>query len=839
MTTLYVDSPPPRYQDQVKNQFKRLPSNAKSYVRDLFPIVNWITKYNLIWLSGDLTAAITVGTLVIPQSLAYAKMANLPPVFGLYTSFVGVIIYPLFGTSKDVSIGVSAILSLMVGQAIGKFLVSAQYLAGEWTIAQAAIHLSLFAGFVIFLIGLLRLGSLFHFICLPAINGFMAGSGLTIVINQFAKIFGVPNISTTEVPYLVFGKTLINLHHSTVDAAFGITALIYLYGVRYYSQRLLAKYPQHGRLIFFFNSTRSIVVLVFGTLITFMINHFGKFQKSPINIIGDIPAGFNHMGVPQINTDILSFFISDLPGIIVLSIMEHGAVATSIGKVSDYTVNMSNEAFASGLANIFGAFFCSYPAAGAFSRTAVMSKSGTRTPMTSFFVGIIVVLAIYVFTPAFKYIPNAALSAIIAHSVTDLIFGPSTWKKFWDLNPTELFIFALAYIISLVTRIDISVYVPVLISLIIQLYRVARPKYAILGRMDLDPERGQQQYSMDEKLYKNYDSNETDEFYMDKLHSLDRAVFFPLDHASLGKYTHPIDADIICFQPQESVVFQNSAYLFEKLLDEINTQTRRGKPLAEKIGDRSWNYAESPGKAQEKPILQAVILDLSGVHQMDYSGMEALRSTAVQVERYTGHQVDWYIVTGYSATVRKSLLFAGFGNQRRDLTQPGHFLSDLRHGIEEGGHTPGIKGCCSHVEERVIAVDEKKQAANYGKVVTIEQAQQHTDNKAELGHESVTTLDSTDIENNAELNQVPSADDSAQWCYCTIRTANLTIDERVSRITAVHDLYPFFFRSLHDAVRTAIIRKENTSIVERDHELDQISVISDRGGDVSPSVKRG
>lgn len=488
---------------------------------------------------------------------------------------------------------------------------------------------------------------------------------------------------------------------------------------------------------------------------------------------------------------------------------------------------MSNEAFASGLANIFGAFFCSYPAAGAFSRTAVMSKSGTRTPMTSFFVGIIVVLAIYVFTPAFKYIPNASLSAIIAHSVTDLIFGPTTWKKFWDLNPSELFIFALAYIISLVARIDISVYVPVVISLIIQLYRVARPKYAILGRMDLDPEK-EGHYSMDEKMYKNYENR--DEFYMDKLNSLDRAVFFPLDHASLGKYTHPIDSDIICFQPQESVVFQNSAYLFEKLLDEIKTKTRRGKPPAEKIGDRSWNYTESPGKAQEKPVLQAVILDLSGVHQMDYSGMEALQSTAVQTERYTGHHVNWYIVTGYSATVRKSLLFAGFGNQRRDLTQPGHFLSDLRHGVEEGGHTPGIKGCCSHVEERVVSLDEKKEA-NYGKVVTIEQAHQRGVDRADLGHESVTTLDSSDIENTADLNEVSTTDDSAQWCYCNIRT-NPTIDERVSRITAVHDLYPFFFGSLHDAVRTAIIRKDN--IVEHDQELDQISVISDRGGSVSP-----
>lgn len=336
MSIVYIDNPPPKYGDQVKNQIKKFPEGAKSYFRYFFPIVNWLPKYNLIWLSGDLTAAVTVGTLVIPQSLAYAKIARLPPVFGLYTSFIGTILYPLFGTSKDVSIGVSAITSLLVGQVIGKLIESEQYISGAWTMADAAITLSLFSGLIVLAIGVLRLGAIYQFICQPAIAGFMAGSGLTIVINQFNKIFGIPNINTSEAPYLVFGKTLINLHHSTVDAAFGVSALIYLYGVRYLSQHLMRKYPNHNRLIFFFNTSRSIIVLVFGTLLCFMINHFGQFATSPIKIIGDVPAGFNHMAVPVVKPDLLGFFASDLPGIVVLLVMEHGAISTSLGKVQDY-----------------------------------------------------------------------------------------------------------------------------------------------------------------------------------------------------------------------------------------------------------------------------------------------------------------------------------------------------------------------------------------------------------------------------------------------------------------------------------------------------------------------
>ncbi|KAI9362261.1 sulfate transporter family-domain-containing protein [Pilaira anomala] len=832
MTTIYVDNPPARYIDQIRDEVRQLPSNAKSYLKGLFPIVHWITKYNLIWFSGDLTAAITIGTLVIPQSLAYAKIANLPPVLGLYTSFLGVIIYPLFGTSKDISIGVSAISSLMIGQVMGRFYESPQYLSGEWTVNDAAINVALFSGFVILLIGLLRLGAIFHFISQPAIAGFMAGSGLTIVINQFSKIFGIPNINTSEAPYLVFGKTLINLHHSTLDASFGVAALVYLYAVKYASIYLMRHYPQHSRFIFFFNTSRSIVVLVFGTLLCYMINHFGKFESSPIHIIGVVPAGFGHMNLPQIKPDILSFFTADLPGIIVLLIMEHGVISNSLGKISDYKVDMSQETLAIGLANIFGAFFGSYTCTGAFTRSAVMSKSGARTPLASFFVGIIVVLAIYVFTPAFTYIPNASLAAIIAHSVTDLIFGPTVWKRFWDLNPGDLLIFALAYIIALVARIDISVYVPVAISLVIQLYRTARPNYALLGRMDLvetDALDEKKKPSQEELMMISINSSNIEE---------EKTLFYPLDHPTLGQYTRPVDDGMICFQPQESILFQNSDYFFEKLLDEVKRKTRRGKPLPEKLGDRTWNNATTSARKDEQDLalLHAIVLDLSGVHQMDYSGMEALKSVAIQIERYAGNHVHWYIVTGESSTVRKCLLFAGFGNQRRDGKRVGEFLSDLRHGVEEGGHTPGIEGCCSFVHQREksqLATEEqqekKQQGGDFDNVVTIEQARRP--NRSHLDHhkrESIITVES--LETDRELNTTLS---NEQWCYCSIRSPP-SHGQKLNGIKAVHDLYPYFFKSIHEAVRTALSRKQEND--HHHHHLDEISVISDRGVNTTHSV---
>ncbi|KAI8971566.1 sulfate transporter family-domain-containing protein [Mycotypha africana] len=849
MSTLYVDNPIPSYNESLKNQLRKFPTYTKGYIKSFFPFVNWLPRYNFIWLSGDLTAALTIGVLVIPQSLAYAKIANLPPVYGLYSSFLGVMLYPFLGTSKDISIGASAICSLLVGQVMNKFYASQQYLSGQWTTHDVVVTLTLFSGLIVLVLGVLRLGALFNFISQPAIAGFMAGSGLTIIINQFNKIFGVPHINTSEAPYLVFGKTLINLHHSTVDAAFGISALIYLFTVKYYAQHLMQRYPQYGRWIFFFNSSRSIVVLVFGTLLTFMINHFGYFQQSPISIMGVIPAGLNDIGVPSIRTDILSFFSSDLPGIIVLMVMEHGAIGTSLGKVANYKINMSQEMFATGLANVFGSFFCSYPGTGTFSRSAVMSKSGVRTPLASFFVGVIVLLAIYVCTPAFTYIPSAALAATIAHAVTDLVSGPAVWKKYWDANPFEFVIFASAYIIALFSRIDIAVYVPIALSLLAQLYRSARPRYAVLGRLDLDLELTNSISTNNDE--KNQQKSQFDLCVVDSYS--DNNQYFPVDHPTLNRFIRPIDEGIICFRPLENIVFENATYIFDKLQEEIESTTRRGRMPAEKLGDRPWNNAEPAGKELEKPLLYSVVLDLSGVHQMDYTGMEALKDAAIAAEGYSGQHVNWYIVTGDSLAVRKYLLFAGFGNQRRDLKRHGSFFSDLRHGVEEGGHRPGIAGCRAATDAQHATETEKKTRAAHNEIVTIEEV--HNKHRANFFHLSkgrkISHSQSINCSNNhnndvytendvsddtqqpktvdiadEELGDAASEphDKSSGWCYCNYATNNFE-NPAENRFVELQDRFPFFFTSLNEAVRAALTKKDEETDI---YSLNSVSVISDR-----------
>ncbi|KAI8098509.1 sulfate transporter family-domain-containing protein [Halteromyces radiatus] len=756
-TTLYLDGPP---KSSIRDQVKATLSPSATWLKDTFPVLRWLPKYNRQWFYGDLICAITVGIIVIPQSMAYAKMAGLPPQFGLYSSVIGVFIYPWIGTSKDISIGTSAINSLLVGQITLILTSSPEFQSGAWTISHITSNLTLVSGLICLVVGILRLGILFDFICQPAIAGFMAGSGLTIVINQLNKIFGIPNINTTQPTYLIFGNTLKNLPHSHWDVALGLPALVFLYGVRYFTTKFIHQYPKYSKYFFFLNISRNIIVVVFSTLLSFLINHFGHFTSSPFKILGVVPAGFQNMGVPTVDSSLLSKVLPNLVGVVVLQIMEHCSIATSLGKITDYKIQVNQEITSIGIANVFGSFFSAYPMTGAFSRTAVMSKSGCRTPLTNVFVGTIVVLTIYFFTPALQYIPDAAVGAIVCHAVTDLITGPKVWVKFWNTHPSELLIFASAYVISLFTTIDISVYVPVAISIVVQLYRVARPKYAFLGRVDL----ADQDYLNDNKS----DTNEND---------LDKSMFFSFSDTNFRGWIRPIDPSIVCFQPRENLVFENTNYLFGKLLDQIKLQTRRGKLLSNAAGARPWNDPVDADQTEERPVLSSIIFDVSGVHTMDYTAMESLVELSRMVDHYSNRPIPWFIVVGSSDSVRHSLLYAGFGRQQRKKIVNGIFTfhNDIKKKHNNSNHNNNKK-------EKNKDQMTKSSSLPCGKPNYVLPSWCHCQSDDEDDDDDDDDDDERDDASNRYNDQQPVG----------------------TNIRVIRDRYPYFYLSLHEAAYAAL-----------------------------------
>ncbi|CAG8445826.1 13836_t:CDS:2 [Dentiscutata heterogama] len=360
--------------NEVHKTVSQIPQFSIEYVKSLFPIFSWIGRYNTTWFISDLIAGITVGLVVIPQSMAYAKVATLPVQYGLYTSFVGVIVYCLFATSKDMTIGPTAVVSLLTGQTLSTILKDNK----DFTNTRIAATFSLLTGLIILLIGLLRIGYIVKY-----------------VSNPVAGLLGITNVNTRDPTYLVLGNTLRNLGHTTIDASVGLTCLLLLYTIKFGMSYLSGRFPNSQKIFFFTSTLRNFLVVVLYTLIAYLLN-IGK-STNPLNILKTVPSGLNDVGVKELNSEILGICAPYLPGICVVLILEHIAIAQSFGRINDYK----------------GSFFSAYPATGSFSRSAVKAKSGVRTPLAGIFSGILVILALYALTPVFYYIPNSALSVEI------------------------------------------------------------------------------------------------------------------------------------------------------------------------------------------------------------------------------------------------------------------------------------------------------------------------------------------------------------------------------------------------------------------------------------------
>jgi len=454
------------------------------YFYSLFPFLHWITRYNLQWLAGDLVAGITIGAVVVPQGMAYAKLAELPVEYGLYSSFMGVLIYWFFATSKDITIGPVAVMSKIVGNVV----LSAQSKAPDVAGHVIASALSVIVGAIVCFIGLIRMGWIVEFISLTAISAFMTGSAINIAVGQVPALMGMGKdaVNNRAPTYQVVIGVLTHFNATRLDAALGLTCLFLLYAIRFTFNQLAKRMPQHKKTFFFINTLRTVFVILLYTLISWLVNlHLPKHdpKKSPFSILGDVPRGFQHAAVPTVNTSIIKLFASELPASVIVLLIEHISIAKSFGRVNNYTINPSQEMVAIGVTNLLGPFLGGYPATGSFSRTAIKSKAGVRTPFAGVITAVVVLLAIYALPAVFFYIPNAALSAVIIHAVGDLITPPNTVYQFWRVSPLEVIIFFAGVIVTVFSTIEIGVYVTITTSLALLLWRVFKAQGRFMGRV--------------------------------------------------------------------------------------------------------------------------------------------------------------------------------------------------------------------------------------------------------------------------------------------------------------------------------------------------------------------
>jgi sodium-independent sulfate anion transporter 11 len=662
--------------DWLRTIFAHPGRKTANYFDDLFPFTKWILSYNAQWAIGDLIAGFTVGLVVVPQSLSYATVATLPLEYGLYSSFVGVVIYVLFATSKDVTIGPVAVMSLQTANVIKSVMDSHP---GQYTAPVIASALAFICGVVCLGIGLLRLGWIVEFIPAPAVAGFMTGSAITIAVGQVPKLMGISGITTNGVAcYEIVINTLKGLPRTKVDAAFGLGTLVFLYSIRSICNRLPRRYPKLTRACFFISVFRVAFIIILLTAIVYgwLKDKPRNLKKYPISLIGTVPAGFRHIGQPYLTTQLWSDMASQIPVSVIILLLEHIAISKSFGRINNYKIKPNQELVAIGVTNLVGPTFGAYPATGSFSRSAIKSKSGVRTPLAGWVTAVVVVVALYGVTGAFYWIPSSVLSAVIIHAVGDLIAPPSLSYRFWLVSPFEFFIFLAAVFVSIFATLEIGVYVSVAASAALLLVRIAHPRGSWIGTVRVH--FGASTRSSDKEV-------------------AHRDVFVPLDTRDglrdPSVRVDPPPPGILIYRFEEAFTYPNASHLTDIFLDKVRTETRPGaSAFYNKRGDRPWNDPGPPnpiilkgaklascgllknkfdskledvynfGQGEDnRPSLKAIIFDFSSVSNVDTTSVQCLADVRQAVERYSGTKVDFYFSSITSPWVRRALLAGGFG----------------------------------------------------------------------------------------------------------------------------------------------------------------------------------
>ncbi|KAI2627426.1 sulfate permease [Hypomontagnella submonticulosa] len=654
------------------------------YFYRLFPFLHWITRYNLTWFIGDLIAGVTVGAVVVPQGMAYALLAELEPQYGLYSSFMGVLLYWFFATSKDITIGPVAVMSTVTGGIVNRAETAIPDVPGH-VVASA---LAVIVGGIVCFLGLARLGWVVDFIPLPSIAAFMTGSGINIAVGQIPTMLGQNSpkkrFSTRDPTYLVIINTLKNLKYTTIDAAMGLTALLMLYIIRGTCTYLAKKYPHREKTLFFVSTLRTAFVILLYTGISAGVNLYRRTHPL-FSVLGEVPRGFQHAAVPNLDPKILSFFTSELPAAVIVVLIEHISISKSFGRVNNYVIDPSQELVAIGVTNLLGPFLGAYPATGSFSRTAIKAKSGVRTPFAGVITAIVVLLALYALTAVFWYIPQASLAAVIIHAVLDVVSPPDVVYQFWRISPLEVVIFFAGVLVTIFDSIEDGIYTTVCVSFAVFIFRLFQAKGRFLGVAKvrtIGDLRSSTRTSETQSLSQEQKITPTPR---EGGISSERNLFIPIDHEDNSNprvaVTHPYPG-VFIYQFSELFNYPNATRFLDGLTAGIFKATRRTDPDSlGKLGDRPWNNP-GPRRGQilidntaERPTLRAIILDCAAINNVDVTSVQALIDVRNQLDRYTQPDtVEWHFANVRNPWTRRALTAAGFGflRPKKDDAEAGH-----------------------------------------------------------------------------------------------------------------------------------------------------------------------
>ncbi|MEO9894043.1 sulfate permease [Aurantibacter sp.] len=423
-----------------------------------FPFLQWLPSYKKSYLSGDISAGLTVGVMLVPQGMAYAMIAGLPPVFGLYASLIPQVIYALLGTSRQLAVGPVAMDSLLVASGLG-----ALALTGMDEYISMAIFLALFMGVIQLTLGLLRMGFFVNFLSQPVISGFTSAAAIIIGMSQLKHLLGTSIERSNQVHVLLKNAFITISETNLITFVIGILAIVIISILKKISKKI--------------PSALLVVVLGIVLIYFFALNNLG------VKIVGEVPSGLPSLKVPTVDFSRIADLFPIAMTLSLIAFMEAISVAKAVEeKHTDYELDSNQELIALGTSNIIGSFFQSYPTTGGFSRTAVNDQAGAKTGIAPMVSALVIGLTLLFLTPLFYYLPNAVLAAIIMVAVFGLIDVKYPMQLFKNRRD-EFFLLLLTFLITLTVGIKEGILLGVLISLLLLVYRTSRPHIAVLGRI--------------------------------------------------------------------------------------------------------------------------------------------------------------------------------------------------------------------------------------------------------------------------------------------------------------------------------------------------------------------
>ncbi|XP_057460398.1 sulfate transporter 3.1-like [Actinidia eriantha] len=460
------------FPDDPLRQFKNQPPSQKLVLglQYVFPILEWGPRYNLEFFKADVIAGITIASLAIPQGISYAKLANLPPILGLYSSFVPPLVYAMMGSSRDLAVGTVAVASLLTASMLGNEVNANE---NPTLYLHLAFTATFFAGVFQASLGILRLGFIVDFLSHATIVGFMAGAATVVCLQQLKGILGLDHFTHGTDLVSVMRSVFSQTHKWRWESALlGCCFLFYLLLARFFSK----KKPR----LFWISAMAPLTSVILGSLLVYLTHA----EKHGVQVIGQLTKGLNPpsvmnlaFGSPYLSTALKTGIVTG-----VIALAEGIAVGRSFAMFKNYHIDGNKEMIAFGTMNIIGSCTSCYLTTGPFSRSAVNFNAGCKTAVSNIVMALAVMITLLFLTPLFHYTPLVVLSSIIIAAMLGLIDYDAA-IHLWHVDKFDFVVCMGAYIGVVFGSVEMGLVIAVGLSLLRVLLFVARPRTLVLGNI--------------------------------------------------------------------------------------------------------------------------------------------------------------------------------------------------------------------------------------------------------------------------------------------------------------------------------------------------------------------